>query len=295
MLGELVTTMTEDRVRLDGFFARPDSQKADFELATSQQFPVDGAVVVHGLSGNFYKSRLLKHLAHQTLVHGLPTVLANTRGHDYLNSTARMGRAQTLGAAVEDVAESKFDLHAWAEFMVHQGCQRILFVGHSLGAIKSLFAQAHNAHPNVAAMACLSATRLSENSLLESKKGETFKAWLGKARDLVAAGQGDQLMFVNFPFPTWMSAAAYAKKYGSGESHNWLQFAGQIDVPTLCLFGQIEIDENPAFMGMQSELETVISAKPNIQYTIIDSADHFYSARALAASEKIIEWLASID
>ena len=229
------------------------------------------------------------------LSHGLPTVLANTRGHDYLNSTSRMGRAQTLGAAVEDVAESKFDLHAWAEFLVHQGCQRILFVGHSLGAIKSLFAQAHNAHPKVSALACLSATRLSEAALLKSKKGETFQKWLDKARGLVAAGQGEQLLYVDFPFPTWMSAAAYSKKYGSGESHNWMHFAEQINVPTLCLFGQIEMDENPAFAGMESELKTVVSAKPNIQYAIVESADHFYSSRALAASEKIIEWLTLFD
>lgn len=295
MLGELVTTMTEDRVRLDGFYSHPDSQGSEFELKTSNQFPVDGAVVVHGLSGNFYKSRLLKHLAHQLLSHGLPTVLANTRGHDYLNSTARMGRAQTLGAAVEDISESKFDLHAWAEFLVHQGCEKVLLVGHSLGAIKSLFAQAHNPHPNVAALALLSATRLSEATLLKSEKGETFKKWLEKARGLVAAGQGDQLLFVDFPFPTWMSASAYAKKYGSGEAHNWMQFADQINVPALCLFGQIEMEENPAFGGMEPELKTVVSAKPNIQYAIVESADHFYSARALAASEKIIDWLAALD
>jgi len=295
MLGELVTTMTSDRVRLDGFFCDPKSQAADYPFRTTEKLPVDGAIVIHGLSGNFYKSRLLKHLASQTLSHGLPTVMANTRGHDYLNSTARMGRAQTLGAAVEDVSESKFDLHAWAEFLADKGCKRVLLLGHSLGAIKSLYAQAHNPHPSVAALACLSATRLSEAALLASEKGEAFKEWLDKARDLVGDQRGEELMFVNFPFPTWMSAAAYARKYGSGENLNWVRYANLVSVPTLCVFGQIEMDENPAFMGMQDDLSEITAAHKNFQVEFIESADHFYSARALAASEKIMEWLTSID
>ena len=295
MLGELVTTMTSDRVRLDGFYCEPGRQTEDDISRTAVKLPVDGAVIIHGLSGNFYKSRLLKHLASQTLKHGLPTVMANTRGHDYLNSTARMGRAQTLGTAVEDVSESKFDLHAWAEFLADKGCKRVLLLGHSLGAIKSLFAQAHNPHPAVAALACLSATRLSETALLASEKGETFKEWLDKARGLVESGRGEELMFVSFPFPTWMSAAAYARKYGSGENLNWVRYASLVSVPTLCVFGQIEMNENPAFMGMQDDLNEITEAYSNFHVEIIESADHFYSARALAASEKIMEWLSAID
>ena len=296
MLGELVTVVTEDRVRLDGFFARPPEQGDGFEQEKLlQNRAVDAAVIVHGLSGNFYKSRLLKHLAHQLVAHGIPTVLANTRGHDYLNSTARMGRAQTLGAAVEVVDEARFDMYAWAEFLGDQNYERILLMGHSLGAIKSLLAQARNPHPKVKALACLSATRLSENALLNSKKGERFGELLDKARALVEQDNGDQLIFVDFPFPTWMSAKAYSLKYGSGESNNWISVAGSIRVPTLCLFGRIELDENPAFIGMENELSQVVDNNPSISVEVIEGADHFYSARALAASEKIIQWLASID
>ena len=295
MLGELVTTMTSDRVRLDGFFCDPKSQAADYPFQTTENLPIDGAVVIHGLSGNFYKSRLLKHFASQTLSRGLPTVMANTRGHDYLNSTARMGRAQTLGSAVEDVSESQFDLHAWAEFLADKGCKKVLLLGHSLGAIKSLYAQAHNPNPAVAALACLSATRLSEPALLASEKGDSFRELLNKARNLVDDQKGDELLFVDFPFPTWMSAAAYARKYGSGDSLNWVRYANAINVPTLCVFGQIEMAENPAFMGMQHDLDEITAALENFRVEIIESADHFYSARALAASEKIMEWLMSVD
>ena len=112
---------------------------------------------------------------------------------------------------------------------------------------------------------------------------------------MVEDGRGEELLFVDFPFPTWMSAAAYARKYGSGENLNWVRYANLVSVPTLCVFGQIEMDENPAFMGMRADLTEITAAHDNFRVEIIESADHFYSARALAASEKIMEWLVSFD
>lgn len=292
MLGELVAVMTEDRVRLDGFFCRPSTQEAEFlETAEAAQLPVDGVVIVHGLSGNFYSSKLLKHLSHQMLKHGLMTVMVNTRGHDYLNTTVRMGRAHTFGAAVEILGEAPFDLFAWVEFLADRGCANVLLLGHSLGAIKSLYAQAYKPHPRVVAIAGLSATRLSYDALLASEGGDKFSNWLQTARDLVAQNKGDQLIFVDFPFPTWMSAMAYLRKYGDGDKYNWLSFAERISIPALVAFGQIEMEENPAFMGMQTELSRLTEMQTNFTVEIVETADHFYSARALAVSELIINWL----
>jgi len=256
---------------------------------------VDAVVIVHGLSGNFYSSKLLKELAQQMLKHGLSTVLVNTRGHDYLNSCVRMGRAQTLGAAVEIIDEAKFDLFAWHEFLADRGCKHVLLLGHSLGAIKSLYAQAYKPHPNVAAIACLSATRLSYDVLLASRGGDKFSQWLQNARDLVGQNKGDQLIFVDFPFPTWMSAMAYLRKYGDGERYNWLSFSDIITVPTLVAFGQIEMEENPAFMGMETDLSRLTSTRPNFTVEIVEAADHFYSARTLAVSELIVKWLQNLN
>jgi alpha-beta hydrolase superfamily lysophospholipase len=292
MLGELVMVMTEDRVRLDGFYCQPSDQPPEFlHPASDAGLPIDGVVIVHGLSGNFYSSKLLKHLSHQMLKHGLKTVVVNTRGHDYLNSTVRMGRAQTIGAAVEVVDEAKFDLFAWVEFLVNRGCERVMLLGHSLGAIKSLYAQAYRPHPRTAALAGLSATRLSYDELLGSEGGGKFSKCLQRARDLIAQDQGDQLFYADFPFPTWMSATAYIGKYADGDKYNWLSFADRITIPTLVIFGQIEMQENPAFMGMQADLSRLTGAHPNFRVQILESADHFYSARVLAASKLIIDWL----
>jgi len=286
MLGELVTVVTEDKVRLDGFYSISTQQQKNASM------PADAAVVVHGLSGNFYGSRLLKHFAQTLLDAGINSLLVNTRGHDYLNSTPRMGQAATIGAAVEIVDECKYDLNAWVDFLVKQNNGRVMLLGHSLGAIKSLYTQAHMPHAKATCLAVFSATKLSYDSLLSSTGGERFSHWLGIAQQQVSAGNGEKLLYVDFPFPTWMSANAYLNKYGDGDKYNWLSFIDRIDVPTLAAFGELEMKENPAFTAMTGDLENI--RQPNVQVDFIRNADHFYSACFDAVSSTLINWLKSI-
>ena len=280
ILGSLVSTFTEDKVRLDGFYCESPEKSA-----TS----IDAAILVHGLSGNFYKSRLLKHFANELSAIGIDTLLVNTRGHDFLNATPRMGRTATLGAAVEVLDEAKYDLQGWVQFLQKQGRTNVILVGHSLGAIKSLYAQAHLPQDNVKCIAAFSATKLSYDSLLGSSRGERFSHWLVTAKKLVAENSGDQLMYVDFPFPTWMSANAYLKKYGDGDRYNWLNFMDRIEVPVLAAFGEIEMKENPAFVAMQFDLASI--DQPNFSVQYVANADHFYSACFQEAGQCLIQWL----
>ena len=280
MIGELVSVLTEDKVRLDGFYREANRQS---------NTDIDSAILIHGLSGNFYKSRLLKHFATELNGIGISTVLVNTRGHDYLNSTPRMGRSTTLGAAVELIDECKHDLYAWCEFLDSRERSRVLLLGHSLGAIKSLYAQAHLPHENVKKIAAFSATKLSYDSLVGSSGGERFAFWLNAAQAKVAEGKGDDFLFVDFPFPTWMSATAYLAKYGDGDKNNWLNFKEQISIPVLAAFGEREMEDNAAFNAMKADLANIRQANFTIDF--VPNADHFYSACFDEASNRLMAWL----
>ena len=280
MIGELVNVLTEDKVYLDGLFTAS-------EHAPSTD--IDAAILVHGLSGNFYKSRLLKHFANVLNSIGISTVLINTRGHDYLNSTQRMGRASTLGAAVEIIDECKHDLFAWCEFLKSRQRDQLMLLGHSLGGIKSLYAQAHLPHENVKRVAALSSTKLSYDSLMGSSGGDKFAYWLNRAQMMVAEGKGEEWMFVTFPFATWMSAIAYLAKYGDGDKNNWMNFMNQISIPVFAAFGQRELEHNPAFSAMKQDLANV--DQPNFTIDIVPNADHFYSACFDEASNRLLNWL----
>ncbi len=282
MKGEIVSANTEDRVRLHGLYCTPIGEN---------RTQYEAVVLTHGLAGNFYSSRFLFYLAHSFLDLGLHVVIGNTRGHDDVNRTVRMGRSAYMGGAFENVSDCAFDLAAWNQFLRTRGHERVILAGHSLGAIKSLFAQAHKPQPNVQAIIGLSATRLNYDCFMESSGKDKFSNALAEAQHWVDADQPDRLLNIEFPFPTLMAAGAYLDKYGNANQYDWLKFVDRIRVPTQLLFGQLELEENAAFEGLPEELKRLQASNPRLAIDIVEGADHFYSARFSQATEYIRNWI----
>jgi len=287
MNGEIVFTTTSDQVRLHGFY-RPAGKPSASSPETGS---VDAAVMIHGLGGNFYSSRLLFHFSQTFLKLGISVVIVNTRGHDMINTSTWAGRASSIGAALENVGDSKFDVNAWVEFMLKRGHANVLVFGHSLGAIKALYTQAHQPHPKIRSIIGLSATRLSHRKMLESPRGDLFRETFDRCQQLVKNGNGETPVHVPFPFPTWMTPAGYVAKYGPDESFNWMTFVDKIDIPTLLLFGQRELDENPAFEGLRDELTELKSGWNSLTIEEVAEADHFYTSKFGEVENSMNRWL----
>ena len=284
---ELVTSMTADSVKLHGLF-----QVADAE----SQVGLDAAVVLHGLGGNFYSSSLNLRLADALSEMGVAVVLGNLRGHDGISMSPVGGRAQTIGAAYEIVDECKHDISGWVDWLRQKkGFQRIALVGHSLGAIKSLYAQAHLPNDGVEAIVGLSATRLCHEKFLESERSADFKKWFSKAKELVQQGLANELLKVDFPFPTYMAAGAYVDKYGPKDRYDWARFASQIEVPTLLMFGERELADNAAFHGLLERANEVAERQANFQVAVIESANHFYAGVHWRATDVMKDWMLKLN
>jgi pimeloyl-ACP methyl ester carboxylesterase len=282
---ELVRAVTPDGVQLHGLY---QSGRGTVETRP------DAAVVLHGLGGNFYSSTLLLRLADALVEQGINVVAGNTRGHDGISSSQSGGRSRTIGAAFEIVDECRQDVAGWVEWlMAKRNFRRVLLVGHSLGAIKSLYAAAHAAHPAIAGVAGLSATRLCHEQFLRSPGRDEFQKWFGRAASLVAAGEGDQLLPVRFPFPTWIAASAYRDKYGPEDRYDWTPLAGQISVPVLLLYGSRELAETAAFHGLWKSATAATSGLPNYTLQIVESADHFYAGVTHRAATALSQWIAT--
>ena len=155
MLVDLVETTTRDGVRLDGIFHATPS-------AASPALGVDGLCLVHGTGGNFYSSTLFQALADRLLQRGCAVLRVNTRGHDLMSSatTAQGGRRQ--GAAYEVVDDCRQDLAAWLDHLRRRVGPRVGLLGHSLGAVKCLYALAHESLPATCVIA-VSPPRLSNS------------------------------------------------------------------------------------------------------------------------------------
>lgn len=285
MFGELVYTKTSDHLRNHGFYVE-SNESVRTNLVTGN---CDAAVVLHGLGGNFYSSRLLSHFAQTLHRFGVSTVMGNTRGHDMINISTWGIKATSVGAAFETVSDAIYDVNGWVDFLVNRGHSNIMLFGHSLGAIKSLYSQAHQPHERVKSIIGLSATRLSYQKLIHSPSGEEFRQIIGRCQSLIDQGKGREPIEVPFPFPTWMTPQGYLEKYGPDENYNWMNFVNAVTVPTLLLFGQRELEENAAFEGLQEEMADF--RRPNIFYREVADANHFYVAQFGQVDQLLTDWL----
>ena len=285
---ELVTMTTTDQVRLQGCFAagKPNRRK-DISLRSG----IDAVVLTHAVAGNFYNSRFLTQIALSLWERGIAVVVANNRGHDVINYLSAGGIRRSGGAAFEIVADCRWDLYGWADLLVKRGYRRLVLAGHSLGAIKSLYAQAHQPHPNVAAVATFSASRLSHEDFSASDQREQYAKLLATAHELCQQGAGRQLMDVSFPFPVLISAQTYIDKYGPASRYNWLKFVDRIKVPTWLAFGERELADNAAFQGILAQFDGLGLDRRQFTTAVIPGANHYYSGCMVAAAEQLADWV----
>ncbi len=282
MNGQLVRVQTSDSVYLHGL-VRP--------AASPRLLSIDAAIYLHGLGGNFYSSRLDQVVT--TRVQNLGVVVAqiNTRGHDSVNQTTRNGQTVNLGAAYEIVDDCRWDIEAWCDYLFKQGHQKIILMGHSLGAIKSIYAQALQPHAAVAGIVAVSASRLCYQKFLQMPTRDRFLYWINRASEQIAAACGEDLMEVDFPFPTLISASAYRDKYGPEDRYNWLKYARQITVPTLLTFGSRELTEHSAFVDIIKDLEGLKLSDDTFEIQQVLGANHFYATKQRALADVIANWL----
>jgi pimeloyl-ACP methyl ester carboxylesterase len=200
------------------------------------------------------------------------------------------------GAGVENVGDCRYDLPAWVNYLQqNRGCQRIALVGHSLGAIKSIFSESVRPLPAVAAVIAISATRLNHHQFLQCSAREAFVASYSIAEKMVEAGRRSELFHFEFPFPTWMSAESYMEKYGPRNEFDWTLFIEQTTKPTLMTFGERELNEHPAFEGVEEITLRLASQHDRIQFEKVDNADHFYVACFEELWGRIEPWIGKLD
>ena len=264
MLVDLVRTRTPDGWFLDGALQMPES-------AASRPLPFDAVLLVHGTGSNFYQSSLLEFLAERFRQRGVATLRGNTRGHDGISTLVGERGGRRLGAAYEIVDDCRHDLAGWIEFLRGRCGPRIALVGHSLGAVKSLYAAAHEPGLNPALIVAISPPRLSYEVFCGSPKSAEFLADCRRAEALVAEGRDGTLLDVTVPLPMAIAAAGYLEKYGPDARYDFVPHLKRIKCPLLVTFGAKEVADNVAFQG----LPELVGPRA----TVVAEADHFYTGR----------------
>jgi dienelactone hydrolase len=280
---DLVRIEATDGLRLDGAWHAPQGANAGSRA--------DGIVCLHGTGANFYTSTVFQHLTPSWVAAGMQVVWANTRGHDSI-STAYLSRGRRRqGAAFEQFQESPHDLVGWAQFLKSRGCERIVYAGHSAGAVKAIYAEAVQPQPEITGLLAISPPRLSYQHFTQSAQKGNFLDAYRRAELLVAAGEGDTLLEVTFPLTATISAAGYLEKYGPREEFNILNLLPRVTRPLLLTYGSIEVGREIAFEHMPQEILRAARAEQDLSVHLIEGADHVYNGRYAELARAIGPWL----
>ena len=284
MLVDLVCVTTRDGVRLDGAYQA---------AAAPPSIPVDAFCLVHGTGGSFYSSSLLEACAERLRALGCAALRVNTRGHDGVStaSTAQGGRRQ--GAAYEVVDDCRHDLAAWVDWLKARCGPRVGLLGHSLGAVKCLYAVAHEAQFGVAAVVAVSPPSLSYSRFAASPEGPQFLETYALAEQHVRDGRPAALLDVRLPLPFVITAAGYVEKYGPDERYNYLRFVERVPCPALVTLGSIEAANSSAFRGGAEALEALALPPDRLRVERVPGADHFYSGVRQDVIGRVEAWLRS--
>jgi pimeloyl-ACP methyl ester carboxylesterase len=287
MLVDLLRVNTADGVRLDGALLTPAN-------GVARSLSIDAAILIHGTGGSFYSSTLLEAIATRLAELGTAALVINTRGHDLASTASAIDGPRRAGAAYEQVSAVTEDLAAWCGLLQSRGYHRLALIGHSLGAVKAVYAQADASHDAVAAVIAISPPRLSRSYFLASSKAEEFRALLAEAEAHVNAGREQTLMDVRFPLPMLITAAGYIDKYGPQERYHVLRHAARLRCRTLFTYGTAEVASNVAFAGMPEEVERLAAANPALQAATIAGADHFYAGCRSELIARLERWLKAL-
>ena len=296
---DLIHCSASDGLRLDGALHVPrrssgDSRAAPEEAQTAarEPAPFDALLFLHGAAANFYGSRLSEEITPALLDLGMAVLWANTRGHDAMTPFASPGPRRRQGAAFEIVDECRLDVAAWVDWLVASGYVRVGIVGHSLGAIKAVYAQAHSPHDAVKAVIALSPPRLSYSAFQDGVRSDEFAANIAAARAHVERGEPEALLDVRFPFPMLITAGGYLDKYGPAERYNILRFADRVACPMLFCYGSIELASGGMpFAGLCEALDELPRQGHVRDIAVVPGADHFYNDTWAELAVEVASWI----
>jgi len=281
---ELVDTQTTDGIRLHGALSFIGDQRQDL------------VICLHGVGSNFYGSSMMNQLAEHLVSADCHVLRVNTRGHDSIYTAQSANGPTRLGAAYEVVDHCRMDVAAWTTWSQSRCYQRVILLGHSLGAIKVLYAQARQPQETVAAVAALSPPRLSASVFRQSSRSSDYLESLFVAQNKIEQGRGEELIEIRFPFPMIISASSFHDKYGPQERYNILGFVDQIRCPALYVYGAQELESGgPAFAGLpqaiQERTAECQSAGCCVETQVVPGADHLYTQAGDELCRVVSNWL----
>ena len=223
----------------------------------------------------------------------------NNNGYALLIANMRTaGLHGWLSARFEDTEQ---DVGAAFEFAKSRGLNNIVLFGTSLGGPRVMYYWSQTKDPNIKAMGFLAAITspyLAAKHRFDKKKHADLDVFLQKARELVKAGKGGDII----AFPNWslgrsfpLTAESYLSYFGNLKDSNasTVKFGDQVTLPTVVIHGEKDVLALPQ---VAEEIYASLTSAPKRDLIIIKGAGHYLSPGPIAErySQAVIEWVMDI-
>jgi len=255
---------------LDGFWAHGPKRKRSL------------LILVHGMGGNFYRSRFRKELLLQSLTSRYDALSFNNRGAD-------------RDVATERFTECVADLDSAIRFGLSHDYKNFVLMGHSTGCQKITYYQAVRRRKDVAALVLGSIG--DDRAIGRRNLGKKHASWVKRAKALVARGKGDTILppeCQGFSAARFLSVAdprqVEAKLF---DFEGPLTHFQKILCPTLVVMGGSEEFACIPVEKMIDILESKSRARRFASITV-PGGDHGFHGLEVPTARAVYRWLATL-
>lgn len=262
---------------------------ANLIMAKDKRFQDGMVLIVHGLMGHNRMEIIAKS---QALLQeqGLSSLAINislgvNNRHGFLNCDIPHRHLQD--DAIREIS-------SWIRWLHERGSTRIILMAHSRGANQVMVYAVERLDPEVTRLVLLApGTGLTKRSF-EDRWGDGYDVTLARAQQLVATGNGEELMEdVDMLYCPRVSATAnsWISYYGDPRFRKFQEYLPRVQVPTLIVAGTI--DER--FSNIEEDVKPYVDGN-KVQLSIIEGSGHFFRDFNIdEAIEAAMEFLASVE
>jgi pimeloyl-ACP methyl ester carboxylesterase len=282
--GKLVEFSTADGFVHFGYLVRPKAAKVC-------------VIHVHGMTDNFYDSRVAAAMAWALSAKNIALFSINTRGHDCISRIRRTGKPKKfIGTNMERFEDCTKDIAGAVNAMRKSGFRKIILSGHSTGCQKITYYQSKASDRKVKSIILLAPA--DDYNTDRRTAGKRFGAVVARCKRLSRIGKGslaDASIPFGFSANRFLSVAD--KNKAEAKIFNYdggLSVFSRVTVPVLVVFGSKEqhaekpVNEYCAILKSKSASNSFLSK-------IIPGARHSFKGYEKQLAREVVGFVRDIS
>jgi len=250
---------------------------------------------IHGSGVNFYYPSYVR-AARELARRGLTTIVGNTRMHDLGNIAAFRESGPLRGGSYWGVTTDQVrDLAAWVQLAKDRGFERVVLVGHSAGATAVQLYAARTQDPRVAGLVLASGRfRPAPGPVVDSAR-------LARARELVAAGHGDDPVPPSAPGATRSTTSAATLVDLADMGTELTDFYGvqtpdppvaRVRIPILAWFGTNgDVGTAADLALLDTAVKRLRDGPSRVSTAMIPQATHMFDGQEARVARVLADWV----